>query len=109
MSATIETLDPKEVSRLLDARILLLIDVREPEEFATQRIRGAFLYPLSDFKVDAIPDAAARRVVFQCGSGKRSLAAAEKYVAAGRGNVAHMGGGIAAWIAAGLPVVGLGR
>jgi rhodanese-related sulfurtransferase len=44
-------------------------------------------------------------VVFHCGSGKRSMAAAEKRVAAGAEQAAHMRGGIAAWKAAKLPVV----
>jgi rhodanese-related sulfurtransferase len=43
--------------------------------------------------------------VSYCGSGKRSLAAAELCIEAGQAHAAHMAGGIAARKAAGLPVV----
>lgn len=100
-----ETLDPKEVARLLEAGKILLIDVREPAEYAAERIPGALLYPLSTFSTDHLPPDGARRVVFHCAGGKRSLAAAEQRLAAGHTHSAHMGGGIAAWKAAGLPVI----
>jgi rhodanese-related sulfurtransferase len=104
----IETLDPAEIARLLHAGMLLLIDVREPEEYAVERIAGALLYPLSTFDAATLPDDGPRRIVFHCGSGKRSLVAAERRLAAGQPHAAHMGGGIAAWKAAGLPVIALG-
>jgi rhodanese-related sulfurtransferase len=104
----IETLNATEVARLLNAGKLLLIDVREPTEYASERIPGALLYPLSTFDAATLPDDGSRRVVFHCGSGKRSLTAAERRLAAGQTQAAHMGGGIAAWKAAGLPVMALG-
>ena len=82
-----------------------LVDVREPAEFASERIAGAFLYPLSTFDAAMLPDDGARRIVFHCGSGKRSLTAAEHRLGAGQKHAAHMGGGIAAWKAAGLPII----
>ena len=103
----IDTLEPAEVARLLKGGKLLLIDVREPSEYASERIQGALLYPLSTFDALTLPPDGSRRVVFHCGSGKRSLTAAEKRVAAGQPRAAHMGGGIAAWKAAGLPVIAL--
>ena len=107
-STPIETLDPAEVARLLKAREVLLVDVRELTEYASERIAGALLYPISTFDATALPDDGPRRVIFHCGSGKRSLAAAERRIAAGQPHAAHMGGGIAAWKAAGLPVIALG-
>lgn len=103
--SAIETLDAAEVARLLHAGKILLIDVREPSEYASERIAGALLYPLSTFDANALPDDGPRRVVFHCGSGKRSLTAAERRLGAGQKQAAHMGGGIAAWKAAGLPVI----
>lgn len=101
----IATLTPAEVARLLKSSEVLLIDVREPAEYAAQRIPGALLYPLSSFDATTLPSDGSRRVVFHCGSGKRSLTAAEKRVAAGQPQAAHLGGGIAAWKAAGLPLI----
>ena len=40
-----------------------------------------------------------------CGSGKRSLDAANRRLAGGATRAAHLGGGLAAWKAEGLPVV----
>lgn len=104
----IETMSAAEVAIQLRAGKLLLVDVREPAEFAAERIAGALLYPLSTFDASFLPDDGARRVVFHCGSGKRSLTAAEHRLAAGHGHAAHMGGGIAAWKAAGLPIIAPG-
>lgn len=106
-AAPIETLEPAEVARLLKAGKILFIDVREPSEYASERIAGALLYPLSTFDAATLPNDGPRRVVFYCGSGKRSLTAAEHRLAAGQQHAAHMGGGIAAWMAAGLPVISL--
>jgi rhodanese-related sulfurtransferase len=105
--STIENLEPKEVARLLHAHSIVLVDVREPAEFASERIAGALLYPLSTFDAALLPDDEPRHIVFHCGSGKRSLTAAEHRLAAGQKHAAHMRGGIAAWKAAGLPVISL--
>jgi rhodanese-related sulfurtransferase len=43
------------------------------------------------------------RLVFQCGVGKRSLAALQRYQAAGLPPAQHLQGGLAAWKQAGLP------
>jgi rhodanese-related sulfurtransferase len=104
-TASPETLQPAEVDRLLHAGKILLIDVREPSEYEAERIAGALLYPLSTFDASTLPPDGERRVVFHCGSGKRSLTAAERRLGAGHALAAHMGGGIAAWKAAGLPVI----
>jgi rhodanese-related sulfurtransferase len=78
----------------------VLVDVREPGEFAAERIEGAALYPLSSFDPAALPSG---RLVFQCGIGKRSLAALQRYQAAGFSGGQHMQGGLAAWKQAGFP------
>ncbi|HME40337.1 MAG TPA: rhodanese-like domain-containing protein [Steroidobacteraceae bacterium] len=104
-ATAVKTLDAGEVARLLKAGKLLLIDVREPAEYAAERIPGALLYPLSTFDASVLPDDGARQVVFHCGSGKRSLIAAQRRIAAGQASAAHMAGGVAAWKAAGFPVI----
>jgi rhodanese-related sulfurtransferase len=103
----IQTLDPKDVARLLKAGEILLIDVREAAEFAGERIAGALLYPLSTFDAAQLPPDGPRQVVFHCGSGKRSLTAAERRLASGARVAAHLGGGLLAWKAAGLPVIAI--
>ena len=96
--------DPVEVKELLDAGQILLIDVREPAEFAAERIAGALLYPLSTFEISQLPPDESRQVVFSCAAGGRSMAAARHRLAHGQPG-AHMAGGISEWKAAGLPTV----
>jgi len=95
---------PEEVAEGLAADRILLIDVREPNETASERIRGALLAPLSQFDPVDLPDPQGRTVVFTCASGVRSIKAAEMAQAAGLAFDAHLAGGIKAWKAAGLPV-----
>lgn len=101
----IEELEPTEVARRLAAGEILLVDVREPAEFAAERIAGALLYPLSTFDAARLPPDGPRQLVFHCGSGKRSLAAAERRLAAGAPRAAHLRGGMLAWKAADLPAI----
>jgi rhodanese-related sulfurtransferase len=96
--------DPEEVKELLDAGRILLIDVREPAEYAAERIPGALLYPLSTFDVTQLPPDEPRQVVFSCAAGGRSLTAARQRLAQGH-PAAHMAGGISEWKAAGLPTI----
>lgn len=95
---------PDMVQAWLSAGEILLVDVREPNEYAYERIHGALLYPLSTFDPRALP-VEGRKLVLHCGSGKRSLMAAHKLQAAGHGHLTHLAGGIQAWKAAGLPVI----
>jgi rhodanese-related sulfurtransferase len=104
-TSAIEDLAPQKVADLLNARKILLVDVREPDEYAAERIAGALLFPLTTLDALALPPDEPRRVVFQCGSGKRSAVAAQARLAAGASRVAHLAGGIGAWKAAGLPVI----
>src|SRR5579863_10353082 len=103
-SDQVTELEPEEVSELLDGGHILLIDVREPAEFAAERIPGALLFPLSTFDVELLPADDARRVVFHCAAGGRSLTAARERLAHGQPG-AHMAGGISEWKAAGLPTI----
>src|ERR1700733_6191989 len=99
----IRDLMPEEVAEGLAADKILLIDVREPNETARERINGALLAPLSQFDPVDLPDPNGRMVVFTCASGIRSIKAAEIAQAAGLAFDAHLAGGIKAWKAAGFP------
>ncbi len=103
-----KNLQADELAQQMQAGRIVLIDVREPAEFLAERIPGAMLCPLSSFDAKAIPSDGERMVVFHCAGGKRSLDAAMRCLAAGRVATTHLEGGIAAWKAAGLPVIGPG-
>lgn len=98
----IEEIGPEAVLALLEARAVLLVDVREPHEFEAEHIAGAVLLPLSRFEPELFPLIAGRQVVLHCAIGKRSLAAARMLRAAGHERVTHMEGGLKAWKEAGL-------
>jgi rhodanese-related sulfurtransferase len=100
----IQDLTPEEVAEGLAGDKIMLVDVREPNETARERIRGAVLVPLSQFDPIDLPDPEGRLVVFTCASGIRSIKAAEIAQAAGLPYEAHLAGGIKSWKAAGLPV-----
>jgi rhodanese-related sulfurtransferase len=95
---------PQDVQSLLEEGRILLIDVREADEYGTERIPGALLYPLSTFDAVYLPVDERRAVVFHCAAGGRSLTAARLRKAGGH-PAAHMAGGIAAWKALGLPTI----
>ncbi len=100
-------LTPQEVKDRLDRHEIVLIDVRTPEEYVFEHIRGALLAPMADLEAVNLPDQAEKQIVFHCGSGKRSLAVSDKCLAAGIPNVSHMEGGFGAWKEAGLPYRGV--
>jgi rhodanese-related sulfurtransferase len=98
-------LTPPQVHAGLEAREMLLIDVREPGEFALERIAGALNMPLSTFRPEALPDPGDRTIVLQCAGGKRSAMAVDQCRRKGRAVETHLAGGLAPWKAAGLPTL----
>ncbi|MBI3676056.1 MAG: rhodanese-like domain-containing protein [Proteobacteria bacterium] len=102
---SLKNLEPQDVARWLAERSVLLIDVREPAEYAAERIHGALLFPLSTFDPKALPKTDGRKVVFQCGSGMRSARAVGACEAAGLAIDSHLKGGLQAWKTAGLPTI----
>ena len=100
-------LSAKEAHDALERGEIVLVDVREPGEFASERIHGAMLFPLSTFDPALLPQDAVRPIVFHRGSGKRSLDALRRCAAAGGGEKGHLAGGMTAWKAARLPTVSI--
>lgn len=81
---------------------VLLLDVREDDEWAAGHAPGALHMPLSALDAAAVPSD--RPVVAVCRSGNRSGQAAAVLAVAGV-DVVNMTGGMKAWSQAGLPVV----
>lgn len=96
----INDLSPAEVKRGLEQGEITLIDVREPAEYAGDRIPGAKLMPLSNFDPAKVP-CGSGRVVLHCRSGNRSSKAAQLLLNAGHEQAWHLQGGIEAWKKAG--------
>lgn len=81
---------------------VLLLDVREDDEWAAGHAPVAVHAPMSRLTLEDVP--ADRPVVAVCRSGHRSGQATAALVAAGR-DVVNMAGGMKDWAANGLPVV----
>ncbi|MBU1308826.1 MAG: rhodanese-like domain-containing protein [Gammaproteobacteria bacterium] len=98
----------------------ILIDVREPAEFAQQHIVGAVNYPRGVLEMNihnhpkvaaagcepqvALQQLAAQPVYLICRSGARSALAAESLQRMGFSQVYSVAGGMQAWLDAGLAV-----
>lgn len=99
---SLRTLSPDE-ARALAARGAVIVDIREPDEFAREHIPGAVNEPISS--VSGRPAAAsADIVVYHCKSGMRTKANAAKLAAPETCEAYILEGGLEAWKAAKLPV-----
>ena len=83
-----------------------LVDVREQDEWNAGHIKGAHFLPLSKFDPAKLPaPELGKKIVIYCRSGRRSVSAMEQARLGGRRDCdTHFGGGILAWINAGLEV-----
>jgi rhodanese-related sulfurtransferase len=95
-------------SRLEAGEQIVVIDVREPDEFARGKIPGAYTIPrgVLEGQVDGrLPRDAT--VVLYCGGGARSALAAKSLAEMGYERLENLDGGFSGWAKAGLPVEGL--
>ena len=84
----------------------ILLDVREPHEWASGHAQGARHIPLGQLGQRQRELPAGRPIITVCRSGGRSARAAA-LLAEGR-EVANLRGGMRAWVASDLPVVANG-
>ena len=105
MSLTLTPVDPAAASRL-HRDGALLVDVREPGEYARSRIPMSHNLPLSRLETSALPAGEGQAVIFLCASGNRTTIAAARLAGkAGSAPAYVLAGGLSAWSRAGLPVV----
>jgi adenylyltransferase/sulfurtransferase len=76
---------------------LLLVDVREPEEYELARVEGARLLPLSLFNEWAPTLDPGRETVFICHHGIRSAQVCASLSRQGFGRIYNLTGGIDRW------------
>ena len=97
-----------EVKAKLDHdKKVIVLDVREKEEYRDGHLQGAISLPRGFLEIrveEAIPDRSAPIIAY-CAGGVRSLIAARTLHEMGYDNVTSMTGGFAAWKNAGLPWV----
>lgn len=95
----------QELRDMLARDAAVLVDVREPDEFAAGHIKGAINLPLSRFDPAMLPQVRDKAVILQCAGGKRSGMALDQCGRAQSSTDTHLTGGIGAWKAAGFPIV----
>jgi rhodanese-related sulfurtransferase len=97
-------LDTLAATRLMNDGAVV-VDVREAAEFSAGHLSNAKHILVSDIdkRISDIP--AGKPVLIYCATGTRSGKAASVLKKAGRDQIFNLGGGIAAWKQAGLPVV----
>jgi molybdopterin/thiamine biosynthesis adenylyltransferase/rhodanese-related sulfurtransferase len=94
----VEEVGPMELKRRIDVGVrIVLIDVREPFEYALCRIENSRLIPLGELRrrLDEL-DRSAETVVY-CHTGVRSARAVELLTSEGFHKVRNLKGGIRAW------------
>ena len=98
------SISPGEAKRLVDEENALLVDIREPEEFAGTHIEGARLEPLSVLNILAPDPDRERPAVFYCNSGRRSKDSTATLEGRGFSATYLVEGGLESWEKSGLPV-----
>jgi glyoxylase-like metal-dependent hydrolase (beta-lactamase superfamily II)/rhodanese-related sulfurtransferase len=100
----VPSVTPQAAASWLSGRHAVVLDVREPAEYAEGHIPGAMSVPQADLAMhlDEIPKE--RDVLVACRSGSRSLASARFLKALGYEHVVNLEQGTLGWIQAGNPV-----
>jgi rhodanese-related sulfurtransferase len=101
----LQTISPEAAATLLREGGATLVDVREPDEHARERIPGARNLPLSRLEEAELDVQGGKPVLFHCRSGARTQSHAARLAAkAGLCEAYVVEGGLEAWKRAGLPV-----
>jgi phage shock protein E len=96
--------DVQTTAALREQPDVMILDVREQDEWDAGHIPGAVFMPMGQVpdRLSEIPKD--KTVIVQCRSGNRSSQVTDFLVQQGFTNVHNMTGGIKAWQTAGLPV-----
>ncbi|MDZ4375101.1 MAG: rhodanese family protein [Phenylobacterium sp.] len=105
MNATLTPLTPDQVDKRLIGRRAVLVDIREPDEFARRHVKGAVSRPLSSLESTRLEIEPGRDVIFTCRTGMRTGANGQRLAGSVDCPAFVLEGGVDAWASAGLPVV----
>ena len=106
-SAGPDVIDVHRAKQLAETGVLV-VDVRNPEEFTQSRIASAVNLPLPDLSkglTEGLPMDDETPLITICARGKRSVYGLLLLKARGYRNVKSVEGGMGAWVDAGFPVV----
>ncbi|MBL8503263.1 MAG: rhodanese-like domain-containing protein [Rhodocyclaceae bacterium] len=97
---------PMQATMMINREEAVVVDVREPAEYAGGHIPNARHIPLSQFdkRLPELDKYKGRAVIVSCASGNRSSSACNRLRRAGFEKVFNLSGGVSAWDQAGLPI-----
>jgi rhodanese-related sulfurtransferase len=95
-----------QATQLINQGKAVIVDVRDPKEFALGHVRDAKNIPAKELaqRIGELDKFKSKAIVIVCQSGQQSTAAASRFRKAGFAEVYSLTGGLAAWQAQGLPV-----
>lgn len=113
VEAAAESIDLATLPRDVDAATaaalstrddVVILDVREQNEWDAGHIAGALFIPMGDVPARLAEIPTDKTVIVQCRSGNRSSQVTDYLRQQGMTNIHNLEGGILAWESAGLPV-----
>jgi len=104
MTRSLTALKPDDVAARLGRGTAVLIDIREPDEYARAHVAGARSRPLSSLAAGGLAAEPGRDIIFTCLSGMRTGACAAQLADQVEGPAFVLEGGLDNWTRAGLPV-----
>lgn len=100
-------ISPTDAATLLAQGKAMIVDVREPDEFAARHIPASLSRPLSVADHGPLACGEGVELLFTCQTGRRTTANSERLAALGpAGHVHVLAGGVDAWGKAGLDLAG---
>lgn len=103
-----ETISVDQLRAMLSAERadnVLIVDVRTPGEFKSERLLGVANIPLDELEKHKAELERYQHIYVHCASGNRSGQACEKLQNLGLNNIINVEGGLQAWKDAGFPLV----
>lgn len=95
---------PSEAVRLMNREKAVVVDIREPAEYAAGHVTGSRNVPLAKIEgAKELPTNKALPVVVVCATGARAGRAVSTLRRLGHAEAVGLAGGLAAWREAGLP------
>ncbi|MEN3363670.1 MAG: hypothetical protein V7606_944 [Burkholderiales bacterium] len=95
-----------QATQMINQGKTIVLDVREPAQFAAGHLRDAKNIPLKELpnRISELDKFKSRSVIVMCQQGMQSARATTQLKKAGFNEVVSLNGGLAAWQAQGLPV-----
>ena len=104
LAALPRDVDVQTAAGLAERSDVIILDVREQDEWDAGHIAGALFIPMSEIQSRLSEVPTDKTVIVQCRSGNRSSQVTDFLQQQGFTNIRNMAGGLNAWQSAGLPV-----